>query len=509
MTSVALSFVLAMLATAALTPLVRKLALALGAVDSPSARRMHAHRVPRLGGIAIVIGFFLPLVVLFALNTGLAKIFFGQPKMVGGLAVGALLVAGLGFSDDVLGVGAKAKLVIQIAAASAAYAGGLRISAVVLPGMGPLDLGLFAYPATVLWIVGIINALNLVDGLDGLAAGVGFFACVTNFVVAYLGQNVLISFMAATLGGAIVGFLFYNFNPAKIFMGDSGSMFLGFILATASLLGAGTQKTPTLLAILVPLIALGLPIIDMLFAIARRFVERRSIFAADRGHIHHRLVDLGLTQRRAVFVLYGLSIAFTLVALAVHFGRSWQVGAALVLLTGLVLGIARFARRISVQIARARGVVLDETTDRIRRALPKLIARMEAPQRGAEDIREMLEAFGKTCGLSSVEFDARESTRLDSFKWEPEPTVDDAAQPSEPKIRQERSETELVNAVFNVLDDRDRVTVLSFTWESDDASLSPRTETLLLLVADGLEGWMRRPAQAREASSKGWLRTVS
>src|SRR5262249_3314458 len=161
-----------------------------------------------------------------------------------------------------------------------------------------------------------------------LAAGIAFFACLTNFVVAYLGGNVLVCLVTATLAGSIVGFLFHNFNPATIFMGDSGSMFLGFVVATTSLFVA-SQKGGTAVAILVPIVALGVPIIDTLLAMVRRFLARRSIFAADRSHIHHRLLELGLSHRRAVLILYGASVVFTAGALCIYIGRSWQVGLAL------------------------------------------------------------------------------------------------------------------------------------------------------------------------------------
>ena len=342
MKSVVAAFVLAMLITAVLTPLVRRAALAAGAVDEPGARRVHTRRVPRLGGIAIVVGFFSPLIILFAVRThpGLALFSTGHVSL--GLIVGSLFVVGAGLVDDLRGLGAKSKLLIQTSAACVAFFCGMRMDGVSLPGIGTLDLGWFALPATVVWIVGIVNAMNLIDGLDGLAAGVAFFACLTNFAIASLTGNVYILLLSASLGGAVVGFLFYNFNPAKIFMGDSGSMFLGFVLASASLLGAGTQKSPTLIAIVVPILALGLPIADMLMTIARRFLERRSIFAADRGHIHHRLLDMGLTHRRSVLTLYLLSVAFTIVALIAYFGRSWQIGFALFALTAVLVGVVRF-----------------------------------------------------------------------------------------------------------------------------------------------------------------------
>ena len=342
MKSVVAAFLMAMAITALLTPQVRKAALALGAIDEPAARRVHTRRVPRLGGVAIVVGFFLPLLALLALRTHAGLIFFATARITLGLTLGALLVVLAGLFDDLRGLGAKAKLAIQIAAATAAYAGGMRVEGIELPWIGAINLGWLAFPATVVWIVGIVNAMNLIDGLDGLAAGVAFFACLTNFTIASITGNLYILLITASLAGTVVGFLFYNFNPAKIFMGDSGSMFLGFVLASASLMGAGTQKSPTLIGIIVPVLALGLPITDMLMTIARRFLGRRSLFVADRGHIHHRLLDMGLTHRRSVLSLYLLSIAFTIVALVTYFGRSWEIGFALFAMTAILVGVVRF-----------------------------------------------------------------------------------------------------------------------------------------------------------------------
>src|ERR1700678_3951415 len=308
------AFVLAVIVTALLTPIVRRGALAVGAVDEPGARRVHTRRIPRLGGIAIVMGFFVPGVLLFAFGTHAARIFVASSLITLGLVIGGTLVAAAGFVDDVKGLGAKRKLLLQMAAGAVASACHMRIEAIELPGMGIWTLGWLALPVTVAWIVATINALNLIDGLDGLAAGVTFFAGVKNFVIRLLTGNFYIELVSAALGGAVVGFLFYNFNPAQIFMGDSGSMFLGFVLGAMALLGAGSQKSPTLIAIIVPILALGLPIMDMLLTIARRFLDRRSIFVADRGHIHHRLLDMGLTHRRTVLSLYLLSVMFTCVA---------------------------------------------------------------------------------------------------------------------------------------------------------------------------------------------------
>jgi UDP-GlcNAc:undecaprenyl-phosphate GlcNAc-1-phosphate transferase len=471
MTSVVAAFVLAMLITALTTPFVRRAALAAGAVDEPGARRVHTRRVPRLGGIAIAIGFFLPLVALFAIHTHAALVFFSTKSISAGLVAGSLLVVCAGLVDDVKGLGAKAKLLIQTAAAVLAFAGGMRIEGIDLPWIGALSLGWFALPATVLWIVGIVNAMNLIDGLDGLAAGVTFFACLTNFVIATLTGNVYILLVSASLGGAVVGFLFYNFNPAKIFMGDSGSMFLGFVLASASLLGAGTQKSPTLIAIVVPLLALGLPILDMLMTIARRFIERRSIFSADRGHIHHRLLDMGLTHRRSVLSLYLVSVAFTIVALIAYLGRSWQIGFALFSLTAVLIAIVRFVGYFSRTIVNA-GQVREEGLEGLRRSVPRVLNRMAAAG-SLEQLPALLGEFAAESGLLAIRLVNPKNIRLNRWDWESPRTE---GQPT----------LEAVCASFEISDGHATLE-LQFLVDVATGAVGPKTHVLLQLVADGAE----------------------
>ncbi|MCB9708684.1 MAG: undecaprenyl/decaprenyl-phosphate alpha-N-acetylglucosaminyl 1-phosphate transferase [Myxococcales bacterium] len=336
------AFAVAAVCAALLTPVVRVIAVRCGVVDVPGSRRMHRHNVPRLGGLAIGAAFLLPFLALWFLNSQLARLFFKEPLYMLGLGGGSIIVAALGALDDLRGVRAWHKLGIQTIAALVAFLSGYRIDAITLPGLGTLSMGIFAVPITVLWIVAVINALNLIDGLDGLAAGVAFFACVTNFVVSAMGANHLVMLVSASLGGAVLGFLVYNFNPATIFMGDSGSMLLGYVLATMSLLGSSI-KSSTTVAILVPLVALGLPIIDTLFAMARRILERRPVFSPDKGHIHHRLLELGITHRRAVLILYGISVLCTASAIALSLGRSWQIGSVLLALSAILFGLFRFA----------------------------------------------------------------------------------------------------------------------------------------------------------------------
>ncbi|WP_394821308.1 MraY family glycosyltransferase [Pendulispora albinea] len=469
---------------------MRRLALAVGAVDEPTARRVHTRRIPRLGGMAIVLGFFVPLVALYALDTQSARILFLQPRIVGGLVVGSLIIAGLGLCDDIIGVAAKWKLALQMAAAALAYASGLRIEMMDLPWIGVISFGWMAFPLTVLWFCGIVNALNLIDGLDGLAAGVAFFACVTNVTVAFMGGNVSIALLSVALGGAIFGFLFYNFNPAKIFMGDSGSMFLGFALAAISLLGAGTQKTPTLIAIVVPLIALGLPIMDMLFAIVRRFVLRRSIFVADRGHIHHRLLDLGLTHRRAVLVLYAISGSFTVLALLVHFGRSWQIGVAMLVLTTVVFGAVRFVGTINARMASQLRV--DPLVERLRRAVPDILVRIG--HTNLDELPKVLQRFAEEYGMLAVEVRSTSGARMPGFRWE---TTAHAG------LR------EAASTKFGLIDATSASVELEFYVDSADGVVGPQTEILLQLVADAIEVRLQRTARARAATASGRLRTVS
>jgi UDP-GlcNAc:undecaprenyl-phosphate GlcNAc-1-phosphate transferase len=480
-----------MVLTALTTPVARRLALAIGAVDEPSPRRVHSGQIPRMGGIAMVVGFFAPLAGLYVIDAPVGRALFSITTVMIGLVIGAVLLVAVGLLDDIRGVGAKHKLFVQIAAATAAYACGMRIQAIDVPGIGVWHLGALAWPATVAWFVGIINAVNLIDGLDGLAAGVVFFACLTNFVIAALAGNYLILFVTASLGGAVIGFLFYNFNPARIFMGDTGSMFLGFVLAAASLLGAGTQKTPTLLAMVVPIVALGLPITDMLVTIVRRFFARRSIFAADREHIHHRLLDLGLTHRRAVLALYLLSVAFTVLALAVHLGRSWQVGAALFVLCALLVGVVRFMGHFNSTAAAVSRVAAQENSESFRRAVPRVLRQL-ADVGSFDKARAVLAEFGqetRLLALAIVDSDNRQSPQ---WRWELPGTAGSAAQ-------------DVICTKFDVSDGSKAFEVQFFS-DSAAGIVGASTHILLQLVADGVESVLVLAVTARESQPSALVR---
>ena len=324
MTTYLVAFLCAVTVSTFLTLLVRNRALKYGWVDqAKTSRKIHEAPVPRLGGIAIVGGFFAPLVALSLVDSAVGRTFYSNTDLVSGLFCCGISTAFLGLYDDFRGSGAKLKFAIQFAAAGALYSLGFRIEQIANPFGVPLVLGVLSIPFTLLWIVGIINAMNLIDGLDGLAGGVAFIAVATNFVLALARGEVLLCLVMAALGGAVLGFLVFNFNPASIFMGDAGSMFLGFVLATVSI--KTSAKSGTVVAMLVPILALGLPIMDTLLAVIRRSLLGRAIFSSDREHIHHRLMSrLVMSHRQAVLVLYGICCLFALTALGIAHANSSQ-----------------------------------------------------------------------------------------------------------------------------------------------------------------------------------------
>jgi UDP-GlcNAc:undecaprenyl-phosphate GlcNAc-1-phosphate transferase len=331
-----LGFVTALL----LTPWVRRWALRRGVVDQPGGRRIHSVVTPRLGGVGVIVGFFTPLALFAVCGTGAMQGLLAESELVLGLVVGSMIVGSIGVIDDVRGLGPWPKLCAQAAAASVAYAAGYRIDTINLPLVGDVQMGICSPAVTVLWFLAITNAINLIDGLDGLAAGIALFAAISNFFIALFNDSHVVVLLSASLAGSLLGFLRYNFNPATIFLGDAGSMFLGFVLAATSIAGAAT-KSSTAIAILAPIIALGIPILDTMLAMIRRTLSGQSLFAADRGHIHHRMLDLGLTHRRVVLTLYGLSILLAASAIVISFGRSWQLGAALVVSSMLLFVLVR------------------------------------------------------------------------------------------------------------------------------------------------------------------------
>ena len=287
-------FMLAMFVSYVLTPYIKKLAFKIGAVDRPDNRKVHKKIMPRLGGLAIYIAFMIGCVASMEITWDIF-----------GILLGGTLIVALGVADDVYQLPAKVKLLGQIVAACVLVIFDIRIEWVNNPLGGYFYLDMLSIPFTIFWVISFTNVVNLIDGLDGLAAGVSAIASLTVILVAVQMGYFHVAILTAALAGAIIGFIRYNFNPATIFMGDTGSMFIGYMLAAISVYGA--VKTAATIALIVPAIALGLPILDTAFAIMRRYVNGRPIFQPDKGHLHHRLLDKGMSHKEAVLFMYGIT----------------------------------------------------------------------------------------------------------------------------------------------------------------------------------------------------------
>lgn len=289
------------------TPTVIALANKIKALDIPKdSRRIHKKPIPLIGGLAIFYGFVISVLCFAVID-----------REIMGILIGAVIIVTVGIIDDMRELSAKVKLLFQIIAAGIVIYFGVDITYVANPfsqWFGPvyINLGLWSIPITMIWIIGVTNAVNLIDGLDGLAVGVSSIASVALLSLTLISQNLNAAIVTAALAGAGFGFLPYNFNPAKIFMGDTGSTFLGFVLACISI--QGIMKMYALVSFAVPVLILGLPIFDTLFAIIRRLLTGKSIMSPDRGHLHHRLLDMGFSQKQTVTILYTLTSILCLTA---------------------------------------------------------------------------------------------------------------------------------------------------------------------------------------------------
>lgn len=327
--NIIIAFILAVLTSFVITPYTMRLAKKVGALDIPEKRKVHTKPIPRLGGIAVIAGFLVSVVYLLViLNWENVDIYDGQEYILklSGFLIGIVLLGITCFIDDSKGLPALAKLAVQIISAVIVCMCGIRIENISLPFLsGDLNTA-FSYIITVCWIVGVTNAINLIDGLDGLSSGISLVSCVSLMLIFTINNSPLLAIILITaLAGAILGFLPFNFNPAKTFVGDTGSNFLGFSLAVISILGVA--KTYTALVLIAPIIVLGLPLFDTIFAIIRRIVKGKSLKAVlqpDRGHLHHRLMDRGYTQRQAVMILYGLSATLGLFTVVLLESGIWK-----------------------------------------------------------------------------------------------------------------------------------------------------------------------------------------
>jgi UDP-GlcNAc:undecaprenyl-phosphate GlcNAc-1-phosphate transferase len=368
---------------------------------------VHRQPLPRLGGVAIYAAFLTGIALTF-----LASLIF--PRLlravsfsnVATILLPATLIFLLGVYDDLRSAGPYTKVAVQAVAGYLLFAGGLRILDIpVLFGARQFGWAL-SLPITIFWVIGITNAFNLIDGLDGLAAGSGLFSTLVVFVVAVFSHSPLVSLLTIALAGAILGFLRFNFNPATIFLGDCGSLFIGFMLSALALEGA--QKAPTVIAVAIPVVSFGLPILETTLSVLRRLISGRPLFTADREHIHHKLLQRGLSHRQVVIVLYAVSAWFALLSLFLLWPSGSTLGLVLAVLgTGIWFGVQHLGYLEFGELARVAHRTLEQRSIfinnlAIRRASQELKVAKDYPQ-----IRRILEA-----AFSSNDFDSFELVLL-------------------------------------------------------------------------------------------------
>ena len=327
-----IAFLLAFITAYVITPYTIRLSKKIGALDVPSEKRkIHTGAIPRLGGLAVIAGFTVSTIYLLIVMNLENTLTLGGYDNYGykllGFFLGAIVLSVFCFIDDWKGIPAYVKLLGQTLSAVIVVLFGLKMDSIVVSHLHTIiDSQIILKILTVIWIVGITNAINLIDGLDGLSSGVGIISCFSLLMIFTLNNSPLISILLITaLAGALTGFLPFNFNPAKTFIGDTGSNFLGYSLSIIAILG--TAKTYTAIVLIAPILVLALPIFDTSFAIVRRIIKQKSlkaVFKADRGHLHHKLIDKGYTQKQAVLILYGISATFGLFAVILIDSGFWK-----------------------------------------------------------------------------------------------------------------------------------------------------------------------------------------
>lgn len=317
-----IALVICFIAAVIITPIIKKIAIKIGAVDQPNDRKVHVKVMPRLGGLAIFLSFVIGFLILLP-----------ETMVAWPILIGAMMITAIGVLDDLMELSAKTKLAVQVAAAVVTVLGGVQIEFITLPFGDRIEFGHLAIPITIIWIVAITNAINLIDGLDGLAAGISSIALLTISGMAISMGDTLIALMGLALLGSTLGFLVYNFHPAKIFMGDTGSLFLGYMISVLAVMGL--YKNVAVFSLIVPIIILAIPIIDTMFAIIRRIIHRKPISAPDKFHLHHCIIRMGFTHRQTVIMIYAMSTLFSLAAVILTRTTMW--GSTIILISLLLL----------------------------------------------------------------------------------------------------------------------------------------------------------------------------
>ncbi|MBE7062574.1 MAG: undecaprenyl/decaprenyl-phosphate alpha-N-acetylglucosaminyl 1-phosphate transferase [Clostridia bacterium] len=347
-----LAFAVSFIITFASTPFVKQIAEKVDIVDKPDeARRVHKKPIPLLGGLAMFYGFIISVIL-----------FGPSDSNIRGMVLGALVILVVGIIDDARQLSAKVKLPFQILAAVILILHDVRIDVISVPGFisdsGVLHLGFWGIPLTLIWVVGVTNAVNLIDGLDGLAAGVSSISCMSLLCISLIVGEYEVALITAALTGACFGFLPYNFNPAKIFMGDTGSTFLGFILASVSIMGL--FKSYAVISVAVPFLVLGLPLFDTGFAILRRMKAGKPIMSPDREHLHHRVLDMGFSQKKTVSIIYLMCTVLGLCAVVMVSNGILQ---ALLLILCVIAAVLLASRLIGLRMEKEGEKDEEETND--------------------------------------------------------------------------------------------------------------------------------------------------
>jgi UDP-GlcNAc:undecaprenyl-phosphate/decaprenyl-phosphate GlcNAc-1-phosphate transferase len=416
--AIALAAAVGATATLLLTPAVIRVAAKFELYDVPTdGRRVHTTPIPRLGGVAVFAAMSLGLLALPLLSAGGAPMTGEMRRIFVGILLGGLVLFGAGLVDDLRGLRPSHKLLAQVAAALVAFAAGIEIARVGFGSAAPYELGWLALPVTVLWIVGVTNAFNLIDGLDGLASGIALVALVTIGIASSLLGNLEVVVVCAALIGALLGFLRFNFNPARIFLGDSGSLFVGFMLAVLSV--HGSTKSATAMLAIVPLFALAIPLLDTGLAILRRWLRGVAFSSPDARHVHHRLLALGLTQRRTATVMYvaasvlagiGLMIAFAPPTTVVLVATLGSLASLLLMLYGV--------HKLDYHELLAAGLVLAGGPRRARRVIQDKIhawdlCRLIEVARTRDELDAVLEDSAASFGFLHIELCREE----DAGRW--------------------------------------------------------------------------------------------
>lgn len=308
--------IISALASYILTPWVRRLAFKLKAIDIPDARKVHKEPMPRLGGLAVFGGFCAPWLAFYLLDNRVTATFQNYEKLFLALMIAATLMLLLGVADDIKGLSAREKFPYQVFTALALYFGGFQITVLSNPFGDAFQLGWLSLPISILWIVGVTNAINLIDGIDGLATGVTVFISLSLAVINIYNDNIIVALLTLCLAGACLGFLPYNFSPARIFLGDSGSLFIGLVLGSVGIISLFKVTTATI--VIVPLVLFGLPLFDTTAVMFGRMLRGDPVFQADKTHLHHRLLRMGMNHRQAALLLYAVSALLGGIAIYVN-----------------------------------------------------------------------------------------------------------------------------------------------------------------------------------------------